>query len=54
MPSSTSRCARNVRLDAAFAKARALVTQREKREGFEPSNPQIAGGALVLEQLAKR
>lgn len=42
------------RLDAAFAKARNLVTQREKREGFEPSNPQIAGGALVLEHLAKR
>jgi len=42
------------RLDAAFAKARALVTQRERREGFEPSNPQIAGGASVLERLKER
>jgi len=42
------------RLDAAFAKARTLVTEREKRERFEPSNPQIAGGALVLEHLSKR
>jgi hypothetical protein len=42
------------RLDEAFAKARAFVTEREKRERFEPSNPQIAGGALVLEHLSKR
>ena len=42
------------RLDAAFAKARTLVTEREKRERFEPSNPQIAGGALVLDHLSKR
>ncbi|WP_246504769.1 C13 family peptidase [Microvirga antarctica] len=41
-------------LDAAFEKARGLVTQREIREGFEPSNPQIAGGARVLEVLANR
>lgn len=39
------------RLDAAFDKARSLVTQREKREGFDPSNPQIAGGTQVLERL---
>jgi hypothetical protein len=42
------------RLDEAFANARKLVTEREKREEFQPSNPQIAGGALVLEHLAKR
>jgi Peptidase C13 family len=42
------------RLDAAFEKARGLVTQREKREGFDPSNPQIAGGARVLERLSAR
>jgi hypothetical protein len=42
------------RLDAAFEKARALVTAREKREGFDPSNPQIAGGARVLERLNAR
>jgi hypothetical protein len=39
------------RLDAAFEKARGLVTQREEREGFDPSNPQIAGGGAVLERL---
>jgi hypothetical protein len=42
------------RLDAAFEKARSLVTQREKREGFDPSNPQIAGGAQVLARLTAR
>jgi hypothetical protein len=42
------------RLDEAFTKARAFVTQREKQERFEPSNPQIAGGALVLDHLSKR
>jgi len=41
----------DARLDAAFERARGLVTQREKREGFDPSNPQIAGGAQVLERL---
>jgi hypothetical protein len=41
-------------LDAAFGKARDLVTQREKREGFDPSNPQMAGGARVLERLSAR
>ena len=42
---------RQVRLDTAFAEAKSLVTARELREGFEPSNPQIAGGAEVLELL---
>jgi hypothetical protein len=42
------------RLDTAFEKARGLVTQRERREGFDPSNPQIAGGARVLERLGAR
>lgn len=42
------------RLDVAFEKARALVSQREQREGFDPSNPQIAGGAEVLERLSTR
>jgi Peptidase C13 family len=39
------------RLDRAFARARELVTERERREGFDPSNPQIAGGASVLARL---
>jgi hypothetical protein len=42
------------RLDVAFERARGLVTQRERREGFDPSNPQIAGGAQVLERLGAR
>ena len=42
------------RLDAAFERAKTLVTQREQREGFDPSNPQIAGGAQVLERLGAR
>jgi len=42
------------RLDIAFERARGLVTQREKREGFDPSNPQIAGGSRVLERLGSR
>jgi Peptidase C13 family len=41
-------------LPAAFKKARALVTAREKREGYEPSNPQMAGGSEVLALLARR
>ncbi|HEX2134542.1 MAG TPA: C13 family peptidase [Microvirga sp.] len=41
-------------LAAAFARARALVTAREQKEGFEPSNPQIAGGAEVLGRLGAR
>lgn len=42
------------RLDRAFAKARELVTARERREGFDPSNPQIEGGTEVLARLGAR
>jgi hypothetical protein len=42
---------RNGKLDAAFAEAKRLVTERERREGFEPSEPQMAGGAVVLRLL---
>ncbi|MBD2746577.1 peptidase C13, legumain asparaginyl peptidase [Microvirga sp. BT688] len=45
---------RDPRLDTAFESARGLVTQRERREGFDPSNPQIAGGSQVLERLNAR
>jgi hypothetical protein len=45
---------RDARLDTAFESARGLVTQRERREGFDPSNPQIAGGSQVLERLNAR
>jgi hypothetical protein len=45
---------REARLDAAFETARRLVTQREQREGYDPSNPQIAGGSQVLERLSAR
>ncbi|MET0530443.1 MAG: C13 family peptidase [Microvirga sp.] len=45
---------REPRLDAAFESARSLVTQRERREGFDPSNPQIAGGSEVLARLNAR
>ena len=38
-------------LSAAFAMARGLVAEREKAEGFDPSNPQMAGGKRVLELL---
>jgi len=41
-------------LDAAFVEAKRLVTERERQEGFMPSNPQIAGGAEVLALLARR
>jgi hypothetical protein len=40
-------------LDSAFAKAKDLVAAREKREGFDPSNPQLAGGAQVLARLPR-
>jgi hypothetical protein len=42
------------RFDRAFTRARELVTAREKREGFDPSNPQIAGGSEVLARLSLR
>ncbi len=38
----------------AFAVARALVRKRELRERFEPSNPQMAGGANVQPLLVAR
>ena len=38
-------------LPAAFALARSLVAEREQAEGFDPSNPQMAGGRRVLELL---
>jgi hypothetical protein len=41
-------------LDRAFETARDLVTARERRERFDPSNPQIAGGAEVLAKLRPR
>jgi hypothetical protein len=34
-------------LRRAFTLARDLISQRERRNGFEPSNPQLAGGANV-------
>ena len=38
----------------AFAVARELVLKRELRERFEPSNPQMAGGANVEPLLIAR
>ena len=38
----------------AFGRAQTLVRERELREGFEPSNPQIAGGANVDPLLVVR
>lgn len=38
-------------LEQIFADAAALVRARELAQGFEPSNPQIAGGAHVLATL---
>jgi len=35
-------------LQSAFSEARRMVTAREQHEGFQPSNPQMAGGAEVL------
>ncbi len=42
---------RGAKLDTAFGEAKRLVTDRERREGFAPSQPQIAGGSLVLRHL---
>src|SRR5918993_2823709 len=39
-------------IDAAFTEAKRLVTERERRQGYKPSNPQMAGGSVVLRQLA--
>jgi hypothetical protein len=44
---------RGAKLDAAFAEAKRLVTERERRDGFAPSEPQIAGGSLVLGLLSE-
>ncbi len=41
-------------LKDAFIAARALVRKRELRERFEPSNPQMAGGANVQPLLIAR
>jgi hypothetical protein len=41
-------------LKDAFALARALVRKRELQEHFEPSNPQMAGGANVEPLLVAR
>ena len=38
-------------LTRAFADARAIVAEREKAQGFDPSNPQMQGGAAVLPLL---
>ena len=38
-------------LASAFAEARAIVARREAAQGFDPSNPQMAGGAAVLPLL---
>jgi hypothetical protein len=34
-------------LDEAFCRARQIVTPLERREGFRPSKPQMAGGSEV-------
>src|SRR6516225_618137 len=41
-------------LQDAFARARTLVRERETREGFTPSNPQMAGGENVQPLLVAR
>jgi peptidase C13-like protein len=41
-------------LEDAFVVARTLVLKRELREHFEPSNPQMAGGANVQPLLVAR
>ena len=38
-------------LGERFAEARTLIRAREESDGFDPSNPQIAGGADVLPLL---
>jgi hypothetical protein len=45
---------RTTRLKDAFVQARALVAQREERNGFEPSRPQMAGGENVEPLLVVR
>src|SRR4051812_5818788 len=41
-------------LESAFDTARQIVTAREQREGFTPSNPQMAGGSEVLALFGHR
>jgi hypothetical protein len=41
-------------LQDAFAQATTLVRERERREGFTPSNPQMAGGENVVPLLAAK
>jgi hypothetical protein len=41
-------------LKDAFFVARGLVSKREQRQGFIPSNPQMAGGANVEPLLVAR
>jgi hypothetical protein len=41
-------------LESAFNTARQIVTTRERREGFTPSNPQMAGGSEVLALIGRR
>ncbi|HYA72381.1 MAG TPA: C13 family peptidase [Roseiarcus sp.] len=43
--------ARTKTLPEAFALARSRIAAREQAEGYDPSNPQMAGGAHVLERL---
>ena len=45
---------RTTRLKDAFVQARALVGQREARNGFVPSHPQMAGGENVEPLLVGR
>jgi hypothetical protein len=45
---------RTKNLREAFLLARSIVSKRELRQGFEPSNPQMAGGANVEPLLAAR
>ncbi len=43
--------ARTKTLPDAFALARSRIAAREQAEGYDPSNPQMAGGERVLERL---
>jgi hypothetical protein len=40
-------------LPAAFESARLAVAERERREGLEPSQPQMAAGAAIRDRLGK-
>ena len=42
---------RDASLASAFADARAIVAKREAAQGFDPSNPQMAGGSDVMPLL---